>query len=182
MAARGNARYRIGVDIGGTFTDFLLLRESGELVLDKVLTTAGDPSEGVLAGLGRLAERESCSLGDLLSRTDAIVHGTTIADNALIEMQGAVTGLVATAGFRDELDMRRGYKEDIWDVRLPAPPPLVPPMSMHSRSGASFTAASAAPPITPPAGPDASTVTGRWRMYSRVITPPLHCMTSSSLA
>ena len=62
----------------------------------------------------------------MLGRVDAIVHGTTVGDNTLIEMNGAVTGLLTTAGFRDELELRRGYKEDIWDVRLPPPHPIVP--------------------------------------------------------
>lgn len=118
--------YRIGIDIGGTFTDFALLREDGEPVLHKNLSTPEDRSAGVLQGLERLAELESLSLADLLADTRAIIHGTTVADNTLIEMNGACTGLLTTAGFRDELELRRGYKEDIWDVRLGPPPPIVP--------------------------------------------------------
>src|SRR5262249_61659552 len=74
----------------------------------------------------RLAAREGLALAAFLGRLDAIVHGTTVADNTLIEGNGAVTGLLTTAGFRDELELRRGYKEDIWDVRLPPPRALVP--------------------------------------------------------
>jgi N-methylhydantoinase A len=117
--------YRIGIDIGGTFTDFALLKGS-EVILHKNLSTPEDRSEGVMQGLAKLAEMEGLSPADFLSQCDAIVHGTTVADNTLIEMNGALTGLITTEGFRDELEYRRGYKEDIWDVRLPAPKQIVP--------------------------------------------------------
>jgi len=116
---------RIGVDIGGTFTDFALLRD-GELVLHKNLSTPEDRSVGVIQGLETLAQQAGKTLADLLSETEAIIHGTTVADNTLIEMNGACTGLLTTEGFRDELELRRGYKEDIWDIRLPPPKPIVP--------------------------------------------------------
>jgi N-methylhydantoinase A len=117
--------YRVGIDIGGTFTDFALLR-GADVVLEKTLSTPDDPSRAVMQGLERLAAREGLELGALLGRVEALVHATTIADNTLIEMKGAVTGLLTTEGFRDELELRRGYKEDIWDVRLPPPPPIAP--------------------------------------------------------
>lgn len=117
--------YRIGIDIGGTFTDFALLHD-GELRLHKNLSTPDDRSLGVLQGLETLATGERLSLQELLAQTEAIIHGTTVADNTLIEMNGARTGLLTTAGFRDELELRRGYKEDIWDVRLGPPQPIVP--------------------------------------------------------
>ena len=117
--------YRVGIDIGGTFTDFAL-QKGDEVLLEKTLSTPQDRSLAVMQGLERLAERESMELAAFLARLEAIVHGTTIADNTLIEMNGAVTGLLTTEGFRDELELRRGYKEDIWDVRLPPPPAMVP--------------------------------------------------------
>ncbi|NQX88507.1 MAG: hydantoinase/oxoprolinase family protein [Halioglobus sp.] len=117
--------YRIGIDIGGTFTDFALMHNE-TLVLHKNLSTPEDRSLGVLQGIERLAELEGLSLRDMLSRVDAITHGTTVADNTLIEMNGAITGLLTTEGFRDELELRRGYKEDIWDVRLGPPTAIVP--------------------------------------------------------
>jgi N-methylhydantoinase A len=117
--------WRLGVDIGGTFTDFALLL-GDEIVLEKTLSTPEDPSEAVMAGLEKLAARRELALADLLGRIGAIVHATTIADNTLIQMNGARTGLLTTRGFRDELELRRGYKEDIWDVRLPPPLPIVP--------------------------------------------------------
>ncbi len=117
--------YRVGIDIGGTFTDFALLKDDS-LVLEKTLSTPEDRSLAVMEGLEKLAAREALSLGDFLEKVEAIVHGTTIADNTLIEMNGAVTGLLTTEGFRDELELRRGFKEDIWDVRLLPPKPIAP--------------------------------------------------------
>ncbi len=119
------SRYRIGVDVGGTFTDLVLVRD-GVLVLEKHPTTPRDQSEGVLGGLGKLAAREALPLEQFLGRTDLIVHGTTTADNTMIEMSGAVTGLVTSEGHRDEIEIRRGYKENIWDPAFPPPPPICP--------------------------------------------------------
>jgi N-methylhydantoinase A len=115
--------YRIGIDVGGTFTD-LVLAHDGTLTLDKHATTPRDQSEGVLGGLAQLAAREGLALDALLARTDTIVHGTTTADNTMIEMSGAAVGLVTSDGHRDEIEIRRGYKEDIWDPALPPPPPI----------------------------------------------------------
>lgn len=117
--------YRVGIDIGGTFTDFALLK-GAEVVLHKNLSTPEDRSIGVMNGLSTLAAKEGLELSDFLARCDAIVHGTTVADNTLIEMNGAVTGLITTEGFRDELEYRRGFKEDIWDVRLEPPKQIAP--------------------------------------------------------
>ncbi|HVN87440.1 MAG TPA: hydantoinase/oxoprolinase family protein [Candidatus Binatia bacterium] len=116
--------HRIGIDVGGTFTDFVLVRPDGSLRLSKSPTTPRDQSEGVLTGIGELARGEHLSLGELLADTAVIVHGTTTADNTLIEMSGAVTGLITTQGHRDEIELRRGFKEDIWDPTLPPPPPI----------------------------------------------------------
>lgn len=127
MSANGTAAAKaIGIDIGGTFTDFIVLDEDGGVTLDKVLSTPADPSRAVLTGLGGLAERSGAELAGYLEGLERLVHGTTVGDNTLIQMNGAVTGLIVTEGFRDELALRRGFKEDIWDVRLPAPPDIVP--------------------------------------------------------
>jgi hypothetical protein len=114
---------RVGVDIGGTFTDFALLRD-GSVLLEKTLSTPDDPSRAVMTGLERLASHAGLALRDFLGQLDAIVHATTIGDNTLIESKGARTGLLTTDGFRDELELRRGYKEDIWDPALPPPAPI----------------------------------------------------------
>ena len=118
--------HRIGIDVGGTFTDFVLARASGGILLAKEPTTLPDQSEGVMRGLARLAEAGGLGLRELLAGTDVVVHGTTTADNTMIEMNGAVTGLVTTEGHRDEIEIRRGYKEDIWDPAHPPPVPIAP--------------------------------------------------------
>src|SRR6187399_1747097 len=101
---------RVGVDVGGTFTDVVLLRDDGSVALDKAPTTPADQSEGVLAGLQRLADIEQQPLADFLASTRTIVHGTTTGDNAMIQMLGASTGLLVTEGFRDEIELRRCFK------------------------------------------------------------------------
>ena len=116
--------YRIGVDVGGTFTDCVLRRPDGSLVLEKAPTTPQDQSDGVLAGLAQLATLEGLELSELLAQTRTIVHGTTTGDNALIQMKGAPTGLIVTEGFRDEIEFRRCFKEDIWDPAATPPAPI----------------------------------------------------------
>jgi N-methylhydantoinase A len=116
--------FRLGIDVGGTFTDLVLVHPDGSLLLDKSPTTPRDQSEGVLSGIAELARVQGVAIADLLRRTDVVVHGTTTADNTLIEMSGAITGLITTAGHRDEIELRRGYKENIWDPALPPPLPI----------------------------------------------------------
>jgi N-methylhydantoinase A len=118
--------YRVGIDVGGTFTDFVLVRPDRALRLHKVPTTLPDQSLGVMEGLAGLAAEEGRDLRGLLADTDLVVHGTTTADNTMIEMSGAVTGLLTTEGHRDEIDMRRGFKEEIWDPAAPPPVPIAP--------------------------------------------------------
>jgi N-methylhydantoinase A len=116
--------YRVGIDVGGTFTDIICLTPTNEVVLDKTPTTLDDQSVGVMNGLGQLAERFGLSLGELCEQLDILVHGTTTADNTMIEMNGASVGLLTTEGHRDEIEMRRVHKEQIWDPSYPAPPPI----------------------------------------------------------
>jgi N-methylhydantoinase A len=116
--------YRVGIDVGGTFTDFILIRPDGGVALGKTPSTLDDQSVGVMQGLGELARGEGMDTGALLEATDIIVHGTTTADNTMIEMNGARTGLLTTEGHRDEIDIRRGFKEDIWDPSAPPPDPI----------------------------------------------------------
>ncbi|MGH7857511.1 MAG: hydantoinase/oxoprolinase N-terminal domain-containing protein, partial [Candidatus Binatia bacterium] len=118
--------YRIGIDVGGTFTDFILVRPDGSLVLDKSATTVDDQSGGVMNGLGQLAETEEKPLRAFLAKVDLLVHGTTTADNTMITQTGALTGLFTTEGHRDEIELRRGFKEDIWDPAIPPPFPICP--------------------------------------------------------
>lgn len=121
MSAPTAPTYRLGIDVGGTFTDCVLRRLDGTLLLEKAPTTPHDQSEGVMAGIGQLAAAEGITVAELLGRTRTIVHGTTTGDNTMITMTGAPTGLLVTQGFRDEIEFRRCYKEDIWDPTLGAP-------------------------------------------------------------
>ena len=118
----GPAGYRVGIDVGGTFTDLICVTPEGEVLLDKTPTTPDDQSVGVMQGIALLAQRTQLSTADFCARIDALVHGTTIADNTMIEMKGANTGLLVTRGHRDEIEMRRVHKEMIWDPSYPAPP------------------------------------------------------------
>ncbi len=116
--------YRVGVDVGGTFTDLLCVTPAGEVVVDKTPSTLDDQSTGVMTGLEQLAARFGLPLDELCRQLDIVVHGTTTADNTMIEMNGANTGLLVTEGHRDEIEMRRVHKEEIWDPTYPAPPAI----------------------------------------------------------
>ena len=116
--------YRVGVDVGGTFTDLIAVTPTGQVVLDKTPSTLDDQSRGIMTGLGQLAERFGLDLTTFLTQVDLLAHGTTTADNTMIEMDGAVTGLLVTDGHRDEIELRRGHKEEIWDPAAPPPRPI----------------------------------------------------------
>ncbi len=118
--------WRIGIDVGGTFTDVVAIAADGAATLAKAASTPADQSEGVIAGLGNLAAMLGLSPAELLTRTTRIVHGTTVATNALLEKKGARVGLLTTEGHRDVIEMREGLKPDRYDLRQPPPAPLVP--------------------------------------------------------
>ena len=118
--------HRLGIDIGGTFTDFVLLAEDGDLRVAKVSSNPDDLTAVIQAGLNQLAGESGADIGALLSRIDLVVHGTTIATNALIQGKLARTGMLCTAGFRDILELREGLKERRYDYIQPPPEPLVP--------------------------------------------------------
>ena len=124
--------YRIGIDVGGTFTDLVAVDAAGRVTLAKAPSTPADQSIGVMDGLQRLAATLGLEPGALLGQTERIVHGTTVATNALLERKGACVGLLTTAGHRDVLEMREGLKDDRYDLRQPPPEPLVP---RHRRLG-----------------------------------------------
>jgi N-methylhydantoinase A len=117
---------KIGIDVGGTFTDLVAVNESGHSTLAKVASTPDDPSIGVMAGLDRLADMLRLSRAQLLEQTERIVHGTTVATNALLEHKGAKVGLLTTEGHRDVIEMREGLKDDRYNLRMPPPQQLVP--------------------------------------------------------
>ncbi|NKB59840.1 MAG: hydantoinase/oxoprolinase family protein [Alphaproteobacteria bacterium] len=124
--------YRIGIDVGGTFTDVVAIENTGRVTLAKAPSTPQDQSIGVIDGLNRLAERLGLSLTSLLQQAERIVHGTTVATNALLEHKGARVGLLTTEGHRDVLEMREGLKPERYNLRLAPPEPLVP---RHLRLG-----------------------------------------------
>jgi N-methylhydantoinase A len=114
---------RIGVDIGGTFTDLVAIdEETTEIHVGKILTTAKDPAQAVEQGVQSLLDGASIDP----ERVRAVVHGTTLATNALIERKGARTALLTTEGFRDALEIRREGRYDMYDLLIDPPAPLVP--------------------------------------------------------
>src|SRR3989441_3107737 len=118
--------WRIGIDVGGTFTDLAAVDETGRVVIAKCASTPRDQSEGLMEGLGLLAAECGTDLAGLLARTERIVHGTTVATHALLERKGARVGLLTTEGHRDVIEMREGLKDDRYNRRIPPPVPLVP--------------------------------------------------------
>jgi N-methylhydantoinase A len=116
-------RFRIGIDIGGTFTDATLIdEETGEIHVGKVSTTPRDPSRGFMEAATRLLERVAISPADVRS----VVHGTTVATNAIIERKVARTGFITTAGFRDMLEIARQVRSAPYNLLFEKPRPLVP--------------------------------------------------------
>jgi len=115
--------YRLGIDIGGTFTDFTLVNEcTGEVLVDKCLTSPHDPEQAVLAGIQKLAGRAP----RFLATTGEAIHATTLLTNVAIERKGAKTGLITTKGFRDILEIAREVRYDLYDLFIRFPRPLVP--------------------------------------------------------
>jgi N-methylhydantoinase A len=118
-----NKFYRLGCDIGGTFTDFVLLNdETGEMQINKCLTTPGDPSDAVEQGIRELEEKTP----DIVGKLDEVIHGTTLVINSIIERKGAKTGLITTKGFRDVLELGREIRYAPYDIFSEFPEPLVP--------------------------------------------------------
>ena len=114
---------RLGIDVGGTFTDFVLLDDAtGEVKTYKCLTTPRDPSDAIEAGLRGLAEQ----VPDHLAQLEEIIHGTTLVINAILERKGARTGLLTTHGFRDVLELGREIRYAAYDAFAQMPEPLVP--------------------------------------------------------
>ncbi|MEL0020985.1 MAG: hydantoinase/oxoprolinase family protein, partial [Rickettsiales bacterium] len=123
MAHKTEARIRVGVDVGGTFTDFVLVDEKRDLIFTgKRLTTPDDPSVAITEGLERLVEEAGTGIPEL----DAVVHGTTLVANTMIERKGARIGLITTKGFRDSLEMGKEIRYDLYDLFFEKPKPLAP--------------------------------------------------------
>ncbi len=119
-------KYKIGIDVGGTFTDFFLVADNGNSIMHKTLSTPEDSSIGFITGLKEIASILNLSESNFIDNIETIVHGTTVATNALLTMGGAKTALITTKGFRDALEMRRGVREERYDNHYKNVTPLVP--------------------------------------------------------
>ncbi len=132
-------RIRLGVDIGGTFTDVVLEvpdQQSTRQYSSKVLTTYAAPENAIIDGMQQVC----CKAGIIPSQIDQIIHGTTLATNALIERKGAKTALITTQGFRDVIEMRTESRFEQYDLNLTLPEPLLPRQrryTVEERMGAS---------------------------------------------
>lgn len=115
---------RVGVDVGGTFTDFLVVDEEGNRLIHKTSSIPSDPARAVTKGLREIADKRSESVEDFLAQVSTIVHGTTVTTNALLTRRGPKTGLLVTEGFRDVLGVRDGVREEPYDNRMQKPKPL----------------------------------------------------------
>ncbi len=120
--------YRLGIDAGGTFTDFVLADKSGKVRLYKALSTPQDPTLAIRNGLALISDDLGVTAEHVVSNCDLCINGTTVGLNALITMKGAKTGLICTAGHEDSLEIRLGHKEDgyRYDPEYPPATMLVP--------------------------------------------------------
>lgn len=115
------SEYHLGVDVGGTFTDFVLVDlTSGAIHREKCLTTPDDPIRGILEGVRLLSEKNAIGKSDI----SRVIHGTTLVTNTLIERRGVTTGLLTTEGFQDILELGNDQRYDIYDLEIEFPEPL----------------------------------------------------------
>lgn len=128
LTTAGTTPLRVGIDIGGTFTDISIVDPGGIVTIGKVLTTHADPAQGVVDALETILNDNHLDS----SRISWLVHGTTLVTNALIERRGAKTALLTTDGFRDVVEMGREHRYDLYDLDIELPVPLVP---RHLRLG-----------------------------------------------
>ena len=128
---------KIGVDVGGTFTDFIVAGHGAGALIHKVLSTPKDPSIAVLAGLQEIAQRVQprADFAEFIRAVDTIVHGTTVTTNATLTHTGARSALLTTKGVRDALEMRRGIRERQYDNHYTNVTPLVPRYLRHGVGG-----------------------------------------------
>ena len=118
--------WRLGVDVGGTFTDLVIADAEGWMHVSKVLSTPSDPAKGVLAAVTAAAAGFDMTPEGFLGQCTLFVHGSTVATNTMLEGKGATVGMLTTKGFRDSLEVRRSRRDLQWDHRAPYPPVLVP--------------------------------------------------------
>ncbi|OZI17422.1 hypothetical protein CAL18_14920 [Bordetella genomosp. 7] len=120
------APWRIGVDVGGTFTDLVLVDARGHVFVNKTPSVPANPAVGVLNAIEEAAGQLEMSVMQLLGACTQLIHGTTVVTNLLLERKGAKIGMLCTAGFRDTLEIRRGARANMWDHRTPWGEVLVP--------------------------------------------------------
>jgi N-methylhydantoinase A len=118
--------YALGIDVGGTFTDIVIIDEKNEVTTMKIPSTPENPLEGIKKGLQEIASSLGCDEEQLVRNIDRFVHGTTVATNTMLQYNGARTALLTTFGFRDSLEMRRCHRKGQWDFFTPQPPIIVP--------------------------------------------------------
>ncbi|HWQ77107.1 MAG TPA: hydantoinase/oxoprolinase family protein, partial [Syntrophomonas sp.] len=117
--------YVMGIDAGGTFIDYFLVDQNGDYTSFKTLTKPLEPDYGIMTGLEQLSAEMKCTLSAMLSNVRLIVHGTTVATNAVLTHSGAATALLTTDGLIDLLEMRQGVRDDVYNNHRSAPSPLV---------------------------------------------------------
>ena len=113
--------FRVGVDIGGTFTDIVLIDEEGRLLTRKVSSSVDDYARAIVEGLAQVFDEAGVEPSEILE----VMHGTTVASNAILELKGARVGLIGTDGFRDILEIRNLRMPRLYDLEWIKPPPLV---------------------------------------------------------
>ena len=119
------SKFRLGIDAGGTFTDFILADDQGKVRLFKTLSTPSDPTKAIKNGLGLITEELGISAKDIISQCDLCINGTTVGLNALIQHKGAKVGLICTAGHEDSIEIRLGHKEDGYRYDPEYPPAVM---------------------------------------------------------
>lgn len=126
-------QYRLGIDAGGTFTDFILADRNGGVRIFKTLSTPQDPTLAIRNGLALIEEETAIPPHEIVSNADLCINGTTVGLNALIQHKGARTGLIATRGHEDSIEIRLGHKEDgyRYDPDYPPATMLVPRYLRH---------------------------------------------------
>ena len=122
MTLLEDRRYRLGVDVGGTFTDVVLTGPDGRMSVRKVSSTPGRYDEGIIRGIGEALEEAGVTAADVVE----VCHSTTAATNAVLERKGARVGLITTKGFRDVLEVRRLRTPTLYDLFYEPPDPLAP--------------------------------------------------------
>ena len=116
---------RIGIDIGGTFTDVVVARDDGFIVRDKALTTPAEYTDGILAALERAAAHAGKTLAEILGETENIVNGTTVVTNTIAQLTGRKVGLLTTRGFKQQIYIHRGMRQVELDLQKDIPPPEI---------------------------------------------------------